>query len=293
MQHRITILVDGQQPRSAPTLLLTSGSSVAITSPSAVTRFAVRRSTVALLECPGYGNPVPKSVWSRPDADIARNRTSVLDYGLQIVDTQPSDAGTYVCRLDNGIAPALVHTVLLEVLEAPQIVRGPRDQKAVEGGSVSLECVVHGSPAPDVYWMVNGEDTRKDASVSYDRTHLVLRKVEKRHAGYVQCFARNEVGEVNSIMLLEVEPKQITGDVADGDWSGGGGGQQQQQNQHYQHHGQGSVPSPSRQRGNGGDGGGNGGAGGKSKGHNKHKHSKSLPIQDATPLIYVSAYFMI
>lgn len=174
---------------------------------------AVKPGTTTILECPGVGNPVPKAVWSRPDANIFNNRTSVLSYGLQIIDVRPEDRGTYVCRLDNGIAPELIHTIRLEVQEPPVIMRSPADTLSDEGDSVELECMAKGYPIPTIYWLINGNDTRHDRAVQSDRTKLVIKNVEKRHAGIVQCFARNDVGEVYVSRLLEVNPTQIAGEV--------------------------------------------------------------------------------
>lgn len=267
MLHRLTLHIE-ETARAAPTLLLTSGG-------PATGRFAVRAGAVALLECPGHGNPIPKAVWSRPDASIQKNRTAVLDYGLQIVDVQPTDAGTYVCRLDNGIAPALVHTMQLDVLQGARIADGLRDQLAREGDDVQMDCPVSGTPQPEVYWLINGVDTRTDAHVvrQLNGTRMAVRQVQKRHAGIVQCFARNEVAEVSQLALLEVMPKQIPGIEMDGsemdglaagldedDMNGGALAAVAQASKHAaMEHGR-----------NGGGGSG----GGKANKHNKHKHSE-------------------
>jgi hypothetical protein len=59
--------------------------------------------------------------------------------------------------------------------------------------------------------MINGEDTRFDSQIRHEGSRIIISSVEKRHAGIVQCFARNEVGEVNEGALLQVNPKQING----------------------------------------------------------------------------------
>jgi brother of ihog len=180
-----------------------------LTTPS--TSVAVKPGGIALLECPGIGNPVPKAVWSRPDASIHNNRTSDLGYGLQILDVKHHDQGTYVCQLDNGIAPALVHQVRLIVLDAPEIIEPPRASLTNEYEELELHCVAKGSPSPEVYWMINGFDTRWDPLIQNNGSKLVIKSVEKKHAGIVQCFARNTVGEVSGSNLLQVNPKQISG----------------------------------------------------------------------------------
>lgn len=159
-------------------------------------RFLVKPGTTATLECPGIGNPKPKMVWSRPDASILNDRTSVLGYGLQILNVNVDDHGTYVCRVDNGIVPVLMHTIRLEVQEEPSITYGPEETLTDEGASLTLECRARGFPVPEIYWMINGNDTTSDAATHANGTKLFIRSLEKRHAGIVQCFARNEFGEV-------------------------------------------------------------------------------------------------
>jgi hypothetical protein len=60
--------------------------------------------------------------------------------------------------------------------------------------------------------MINGENTRFDSQITQEESKLIISSVEKRHAGIVQCFARNELGEVNEGALLQVNPKQIDGE---------------------------------------------------------------------------------
>ncbi|XP_037935674.1 interference hedgehog isoform X2 [Teleopsis dalmanni] len=163
-----------------------------------------------VLECPGVGSPKPEAVWSSPNVvNYNNNRTKMLPYGLQITDVKPEDQGTYICRLDNGIAPALVHTTKLVVLERPKILRGPATTLTNENSRLELECSVTGNPHPDIYWLINGEDTSLDNETFHEGRRLVIKNVEKRHAGIVQCFAKNEVGETSEANLLQVNPKQI------------------------------------------------------------------------------------
>lgn len=201
MPQKITLTVE-DGPRTQPSFLM-----------SPHTEVIARPGTTAILQCPGIGNPVPKAVWSRPDASIHNNRMAVLGFGLRIVNLTLDDRGTYVCRLDNGIGPGLIHTIRLELQEAPSIIRGPQKTLSAEGASLELNCDVHGYPRPMVYWLVNGADSRTDRAIDTDGSTLFIRALEKRHAGIVQCFAQNDIGEVNDSNLLEVTPKQIPGNM--------------------------------------------------------------------------------
>lgn len=75
-QQRVSVTVD-YMPRGPPSLLYNSPEYV-----------IVKPGATAILECPGFGNPVPKAAWSRPDATISNNRTSISGYGLQILNAR-------------------------------------------------------------------------------------------------------------------------------------------------------------------------------------------------------------
>jgi brother of ihog len=144
--------------------------------------------------------------------DLQSTRVSVLGVGLQIIDIRSDDEGTYICRLDNGENPVKVHTIRLNVLQMPHIVEAPRTSLTNESDRLELHCRATGSPEPDIYWMINGENTQFDPLITSQGQRLIIQSVEKKHAGIVQCFARNEVGEVNEGAMLQVNPKQIDGE---------------------------------------------------------------------------------
>lgn len=201
LPQRTTLVVD-YTPRSPPTFL----------SHKVQKTYAAKPNNSIILECPGVGTPVPKAVWSRPDRSIPSDRTTILPYGLQINNITDEDQGMYTCRLDNGISPVLIHKVQLTVLQSPIIPVPPNETLTNEGESLELDCSAYGSPEPTIYWMINGNETRYDPQIKTNGKRLIIRSVEKRHAGIVQCFARNEAGEESASNLLQVSPKQIPGE---------------------------------------------------------------------------------
>ncbi|KFB39574.1 AGAP002040-PA-like protein [Anopheles sinensis] len=187
---------------------------VARSAPRAFTQpqnVSVQPGDTALLECPGVANPVPIPSWTRANGIPLNSRARIQDYGLQISNVHPEDEGQYLCRLQNGIEPALMHSVWLTVQEPPRIIAPPRSTLTNESDSLELECVARGSPRPDIYWMLNGDYAKWDSLIRTNGTRMIIQSVEKRHAGIVQCFARNEVGEASEGNLLQVIPKQIPG----------------------------------------------------------------------------------
>lgn len=193
------------------------------------TEVLARAGETVLLLCPGVGSPPPTAVWSSPDVPGAisnNSRTRVLPYGLQISDLLPTDAGTYICYLDNGIRPTMEHLIKLLVQQAPRIVHPPSANLTNEGERMQLDCVATGVPQPEIYWLLNGESSIFDTEAEQlSNGTLILHSVQKRHASFVQCFARNSLGEHSAGTLLQVNPTQIqTGEGTGGGERGGGGG---------------------------------------------------------------------
>lgn len=196
--QKTTLVVDFTH-RHAPTFLS-----------SVQQKFAARPGSSIILECPGVGNPPPKAVWSRHRGNLSPT-SQILPYGLKLVDIKPEDEGNYTCQMDNGITPPLIHTIHLTVLQTPDIYDPPKASLTNESESLELECAAAGSPKPKIYWMINGNHTKWDPLIRTEGNKLYIEAVQKRHAGIVQCFAKNDAGETTSSDLLRVNPTQILG----------------------------------------------------------------------------------
>lgn len=77
----------------------------------------------------------------------------------------------------------------------PSILKGPRTSLTNESDSLELEC--HVANAKQIYWMINGINTQFDPLIRHEGYKIFITSVEKKHAGIVQCFAKNELGEVS------------------------------------------------------------------------------------------------
>lgn len=198
-----TELYVGAAPRGAPRFLSPLPSQVN-------TRLGKR----VVLLCPGVGNPVPKMIWSRDNGRIAGDRIKITSYGLIISNAESGDQDSYHCTVDNGIAPQLRHSVALRVLEPPQIIKGPINTLTNESHDLMMDCVATGNPKPTISWYINGENVAWDPKIRVTGPNIYIESVQKTHAGMIQCFAKNEAGEVNEGNLLQVNPKQIYGTSA-------------------------------------------------------------------------------
>lgn len=198
-QQKTVVTVD-YIAKGPPSLLYTPSSHV-----------MVKPGETAILECPGIAYPAARSSWSRTETSISNNRTSVLGNALQILNVRSEDRGDYICQLDNGIGPSITLKIRLEVFEAPKIEQGPVDTLTDEDEKLELECKASGYPTPTIYWLINGVDTRQDPLIRTTGTRLIINTLQKKHAGIIQCFAKNDEGEVCESKLLQVKPKPISG----------------------------------------------------------------------------------
>ena len=118
-----------------------------------------------LMECEASGDPTPKTRWTKlePDGselilDLPRYKV-VLGEGLRFHHIHPDQAGFYKC-----IASSTVGTVsaqaYLQVNQAPDIkVRPPRQVVVAVEETVSIDCLVDGTPRPVVLWMQERDRT--------------------------------------------------------------------------------------------------------------------------------------
>ncbi|KAH8409906.1 hypothetical protein KR009_000820 [Drosophila setifemur] len=175
-----------------------------------------REGDTLMLLCPGVGAPPPLVRWSSRDVSGAINnkRTRVLGHALEITNLQVQDSGSYLCHLENNLQHPIEYFIYVKVEQPPQIVHPPWVDLTNEGERVQLECEASGVPKPEIYWLLNGKSSMNDTEAEQlPNGYLVLHNVLKRHAGYVQCFARNSLGEHSAGMLLQVNPKQIQSEL--------------------------------------------------------------------------------
>nr|KAF6314649.1 hemicentin 2 [Myotis myotis] len=172
------------------------------------------------LRCAARGSPTPRIGWTVNDRPVTEG-VSELDGGstLQRVAVSREDSGTYVCWAENRVgrvqAVSFVH-----VKEAP-VLQGEAFSYLVEpvGGSLRLDCEVHGDPAPDIHWIKDGLPLRGSRlRHQLQNGSLTIRRTEMGDSGRYQCLAENEVGAVEKVVVLllqsapvfQVEPQDVT-----------------------------------------------------------------------------------
>ncbi|KAL2301372.1 hypothetical protein Nmel_011943 [Mimus melanotis] len=173
------------------------------------------------IDCRAEGTPPPQIMWIMPDnifltAPYYGSRIVVHKNGtLEIRNIRPSDTADFICvaRNEGGETVLVVQLEVTEMLRRPMF-RNPFNEKIIAkpGKAITLNCSVDGNPPPDISWMLpNGtwfsSSIRTSQFVTGSGGTLTIPSPERRHAGRYRCAARNQVGYIEKMMVLEVAQK--------------------------------------------------------------------------------------
>ncbi|NXX29780.1 IGS10 protein, partial [Nicator chloris] len=178
------------------------------------------------IDCRAEGTPPPQVTWIMPDnifltAPYYGSRIVVHRNGtLEIRNIRPSDSGDFICvaRNNGGESVLVVQLEVTEMLRRPMF-KNPFNEKIVAkpGRTVTLNCSVDGNPPPDISWMLpNGtwfsSSIRTPQFSTGSNGTLTIYSPDEHHAGRYRCAARNQVGYIEKLMVLEVaqQPRILT-----------------------------------------------------------------------------------
>ncbi|XP_057277782.1 immunoglobulin superfamily member 10 [Pezoporus wallicus] len=181
---------------------------------------AVRHSKKQI-DCRAEGIPPPQIMWIMPDnifltAPYYGSRIVVHKNGtLEIRNIRPSDTADFICvaRNDGGESMLVVQLEVLEMLRRPMF-KNPFNEKIIAkpGKATTLNCSVDGNPPPDISWMLpNGTWFSSGIKTSQFLTRsngtLTIYNPDGDKAGKYRCAARNKVGYIEKLIILEVGQK--------------------------------------------------------------------------------------
>ena len=131
------------------------------------------------------------------------SRFSLVGQGsLQIRDLQEVDSGSYTCRASN-LEDSVDSEASLTVNVPPRFVNQPANLEAQVNADVEFECNVYGQPRPTIQWLKNGDVLHSsDYFQIVDGQNLRILGLVNSDAGVYQCFAENEVGNVQASAQL-------------------------------------------------------------------------------------------
>ncbi|KAK4313128.1 hypothetical protein Pmani_015500 [Petrolisthes manimaculis] len=169
---------------------------------------------VVELKCVARGQPQPTITWYRGeyqiDTESGSSRFRVLPTGsLQIVNTEQSDAGNYVCEANNGAGNPDRRTAVFEITEptpreAAVVPWNPPEPVATLGSPAVLYCRAVGWPRPQVTWW-RGNDMVPFSLDQYEQHRdgsLTIRVVKIRNLGPYTCHVYNGKGRAISDTII-------------------------------------------------------------------------------------------
>ncbi|KAK5868742.1 hypothetical protein PBY51_009732 [Eleginops maclovinus] len=167
-----------------------------------------------LIDCKADGDPTPSITWIMPDnifikAPYFGSRINVHHNGtLEIRNVRPTDTAEFICmaRNDGGEAVMVVQLEVSSILRRP-IFKNPFNERIVSriGKTTVLNCSADGYPMPEISWTLpNGTRlTRGHPQVSENGT-LVIYNPGKENAGKYRCGAKNFMGYIEKLIILDV-----------------------------------------------------------------------------------------
>ncbi|ELW65166.1 Immunoglobulin superfamily member 10 [Tupaia chinensis] len=174
-------------------------------------------------DCRAEGTPPPQIMWIMPDnifltAPYYGSRISVHPNGtLEIRNVRFSDSADFICvaRNDGGESVLVVQLQVLEMLRRPTF-RNPFNEKVVAhlGKSTALNCSVDGNPPPEIIWILpNGTQffsgPPNPQYLIASNGSLIIYKTTRDDAGKYRCAARNKVGYIEKLIVLEIGQKPV------------------------------------------------------------------------------------
>ncbi|XP_078523557.1 immunoglobulin superfamily member 10 [Lissotriton helveticus] len=174
-----------------------------------------------LIDCRAEGTPPPQVMWIMPDniflnAPYYGSRIIVHKNGtLEIRNVRASDTAEFICvaRNDGGETVLVVQLEATDMLRRPMF-KNPFNEKitARPDTTTVLNCSADGNPPPEMIWLLpNGtrfssEPTLSRYQIGSDGTFIIYNPT-RDDAGKYRCAARNKVGYIEKLIILEVGQK--------------------------------------------------------------------------------------
>ncbi|XP_051280132.1 basement membrane-specific heparan sulfate proteoglycan core protein isoform X12 [Dicentrarchus labrax] len=153
--------------------------------------------------CSAAGGIETKIEWLKEGGALPPNH-HVKDGVLRIENLEQSNEGVYICRASSGYGQAQ-DTARLTIQALPKVMINVRTsvQTVMIGNSVEFECQAVGDPEPTVQWSKVGGSL--PAHIMVKGGMLKIEQVTEADAGQYRCTATNDVGSVQSQVVLNVQ----------------------------------------------------------------------------------------
>ncbi|XP_061457671.1 basement membrane-specific heparan sulfate proteoglycan core protein isoform X5 [Rhineura floridana] len=149
------------------------------------------------------GEPRARIEWFKEDGELPPHH-SISNGVLRIEKLDRGCQGVYSCRVSSPSGQAQ-ESARLTVQALPKVMINIRTsvQTVLVGNAVEFECLAFGDPKPHVTWSKVGGRLRPGVLVS--GSMVKIERVEQMDAGQYRCTATNDVGTVQSQVILHVQ----------------------------------------------------------------------------------------
>ncbi|CAG9864509.1 unnamed protein product [Phyllotreta striolata] len=155
--------------------------------------------SMAKVHCKAQGTPPPIIRWEKDGKSLdnsSNGRITDINGTLHFNGVQTDDKGRYNCLASNsqGLINA---SITIDVVVAPKFSVLPKNPtEAVEGDSVTIDCVVEGDPKPTIQWdkNLNMNDFDLERFKVLDNGTLYISRVRKEDENKYGCTAGSSAG---------------------------------------------------------------------------------------------------
>ncbi|KAM6237533.1 hemicentin-2 [Spheniscus humboldti] len=168
------------------------------------------------LVCEALAYPYPNITWLKDEVPLKASRNVQLlpgGHGLQILNAQEEDAGTYSCIVANKAGEA-VKNYSVKVLVPPWIARDDplgefamKEVKARVNSTVMLECETWAVPEPTIRWYKDKQllESAGHLQILSEGQVLQIKPASVSDSGHYTCVATNAVGEDDRDFIVHVQ----------------------------------------------------------------------------------------
>ncbi|XP_034025662.1 LOW QUALITY PROTEIN: hemicentin-1 [Thalassophryne amazonica] len=160
-----------------------------------------------VLSCHAQGTPAPVISWTVNNSPYTGTTIDEAGRSSVIIENVTlSDAGTYMCVAENSVGSVRVLSFVR--VREPPVLKGEAhmSQTVLQGGTVLLDCPVHGDPSPVLRWLHNGKSLLHSHRMqTLHNGSLVIYSFRAEDGGKYQCVAESEAGTTERIITVKVQ----------------------------------------------------------------------------------------
>ncbi|XP_076974239.1 myosin light chain kinase, smooth muscle isoform X2 [Tamandua tetradactyla] len=171
-------------------------------------------------KCEVSGFPRPEVAWFLDGAPVRRREGTIEVYDeagshyLCLLKARTKDSGNYSCMASNvrgqvSCSWTLVVKRLARMEVPPSFSRGLKDCTIIEGQDFVLQCLVQGTPKPQITWLLNEQPIQyAHSTCEAGVAELHIQDALPEDEGTYTCLAENTLGQASCSARVTVHEKK-------------------------------------------------------------------------------------